>query len=280
MRKLAIVQARFESARLPGKVLADIGGQPMLVRVLERARRAQTLDGVVVATSVQPSDDTVARVCDQRGYQYFRGHAQDVLDRYYQAARTFGVDIIVRITADCPVIDPGVIDRVVLAFLGLPNPEPDGGQTGSYSEIASGLSAAQLPYDFAANRLPPPWKRSYPIGLDVEVCTFQALQQAWENAGQGHQREHVMPYLYEQEGRFRVLLVDYEQDCGSYRLTVDTAEDLQLLRQVYANFGNRDDFSWLEVLALFERQPELMKINADVPHKIYNQVDERYDANS
>jgi spore coat polysaccharide biosynthesis protein SpsF len=254
MRTVAIVQARMGSSRLPGKVLLDIAGQPMLSRVVERARLAKTLDSVVVATTCEPADDPVQALCAQQGYPCYRGSLHDVLERYYQAARRFQAEVIVRITADCPLIDPGLIDEAVNAFLGdFPH------------------------YDFAANRLPPPWGRTYPIGLDVEVCAFTGLELAWKEADQPHQREHVMPFFYEQPQRFRILHLNHERDYGTLRWTVDTPEDLELVRQVYARFPGRDDFSWLEVLALFEREPDLAQINAGVRHKNYREVDQNSD---
>jgi spore coat polysaccharide biosynthesis protein SpsF len=276
VRKVAIVQARYASSRLPGKVLADIGGEPMLVRVVERARQATTLDKVVVATSTNPVDDVVEEQCIKRGYDFFRGSLHDVLDRYYQAALSFDAGIIVRITADCPLIDPGVIDDTVKAFTGelvvdehlkmksIPSlPDSHESAVGDYR------------YDFAANRLPPPWKRTYPMGLDIEVCTFQALERAWKEADQPHQREHVMPYFYEKEGRFRILLVNHEPDYGSFRWAVDTLEDLELVRRIYSFFENQDDFSWKDVLALLDRQPDLAGINANIRQKVYDEVDSR-----
>jgi len=257
-RTIAIIQARRAASRLPGKVLLDIGGAPMLARVVERTRRARTLSGAVVATTLDPGDDAIEALCQQRGYHCYRGSAFDVLDRYYQAASAFQADVVVRITADCPVIDPRVIDEVVTRFL---SPVEGGGQSQHW--------------DFAANRLPPPWGRTYPIGLDTEVCTYDGLKTAWEEATLPHQREHVMPFFYEQPERFRILLVNYREDLGKLRWTVDTPEDLELLRQIYARFDGRDDFSWLEVLALFEREPELARLNATVPHKHYRQVDTR-----
>ncbi|MEW6566787.1 MAG: glycosyltransferase family protein [Chloroflexota bacterium] len=249
-RVVAIVQARMGSSRLPGKVLADIAEEPMLVRVVERTRRAKTVHEVVVATTTDKADQPIAELCDRRGYRWTRGHPTDVLDRYYQAAREFSADVIVRLTADCPLIDPALIDEVVQAFL-----------------------STDPPVDFAANRIP--GDRTYPIGLDTEVCSFQALETAWRNADQPYQREHVMPYLYEVPGRFRVLHLRHEPDLGSLRWAVDTAQDLELIRQVFARFNGRDDFTWQEVLALIAHEPELTQINADVRHKTYTDVDER-----
>jgi spore coat polysaccharide biosynthesis protein SpsF len=268
LRILAIVQARMSSRRLPGKVLLDIGGEPMLGRVVERARRANTVDGIVVATTFDPIDEAIENLCRERGYACYRGSLQDVLDRYYQTARRFGADVIVRLTADCPLIDSQVIDETVNAFLGRP--------AGEAGPFAGRLE--DIPYDFAANRLPPPWKRTFPIGLDTEVCTFPGLKQAWEEARQPHHREHVMPFFYEdyrdpgsKASRFRVRLVDHVPDYGNLRWTVDTQEDLDLVREIYRRFEGRDHFSWYEVLDLFQREPELMKVNAAVHHKNYHE---------
>ena len=205
---------------------------------------------VVLATTTEAGDDPVESFCKYHGFPCFRGDPFDVLDRYYQAARLFGANTIVRLTADCPLIDPREIDRTVKAFF--------------YAEV-----------DFAANRLPPPWKRTTPIGMDTEVVTFTALEQAWRDAETKYAREHVMPYLYEKEARFRILLVDHDPDLGHLRLTVDTNEDLVLVRKIYEQFGNRDDFSLRDILDLLEENPEFLHINADIKHKGYKDVDQR-----
>lgn len=269
---IAIIQARMSSSRLPGKVLLPIAGEPMLVRVVERAHRARLVSGVVVATTDDPSDDALETLCSTRGYPCYRGSLHDVLDRYYQAAQWSGAGTVVRITADCPVIDPALVDATVQAFF-------DGG------------------YDFTANRLPPPWGRTYPIGLDTEVVSFANLQRAWNEAHAPHQREHVMPYFYENglvvdsrsasenEVRFvgphpaiplfRCLLLNDPVERGEMRWTVDTPADLELLRQIYARFPGRDDFSWTDILALLAREPDLASINQAVQHKAYTDVDDR-----
>lgn len=236
----------MSSSRLPGKVLKLINGKPMLQHVVERVRRSQMVDEVMVATTSESSDDPLAAYCQENGIAVFRGQMQDVLDRFYQAAKIAQADVVVRITADCPVIDPGLIDDLVRQFL-----------------------ASKV--DFAANRLPPPWKRTYPIGLDIEVCTFNALERAWKEADQSYQREHVMPYLYEQEGRFEILVTHYAADLGSQRWTVDTQEDLNFIQGVFDYFKGKNDFSWLEVLNVVQQHPELTEINADVRHKVFNE---------
>jgi spore coat polysaccharide biosynthesis protein SpsF len=266
-RIVAIIQARMGSSRLPGKVLQEISGEPMLKRVVDRTRRASFVDEVVVATTTDASDDPVAGFCDANGVAHTRGSLFDVLDRYYQTARQFEADVIVRVTGDCPVIDPDEIDLVVQQF------------------IDTGV-------DFAANRLPPPWGRTYPIGLDTEVCTRSALDRAWSKAKEKHQREHVMPYFYEgvdlqlinshlaigiSVRGFRIALLNHDPDYGALRWTVDTPEDLEFIRQVYARFDDRDDFTWKEMLDLIQREPDLAKINAEVHHKTMLDVDDRSD---
>lgn len=259
----------MSSSRLPGKVLTDIAGRPMLAWVVERSMRARTVDSVVVATTTDPADEAVAALCQTRGYACYRGSLNDVLDRCYQAARLYKAEAIVRITGDCPLMDAGVIDDTVDAFLG----KSKGKTSIRLTEWPPGPRLGGIfPYDFATNRLPPPWHRTYPIGLDVEVCTLQALEYAWSHADRSYQREHVMPYLYEEEGRFRVLLVDHEPDYGWHRWTVDTVKDLELIRLIYSHLGGRIDFSWQEVLALFDRQPELAAINAQVRAKHFREA--------
>lgn len=244
-RVVAIIQARMGATRLPGKVLEDIAGQPMLVRVVERARLAKSLASVVVATTIDPGDDIVAELCKNRGYPFVRGDAQDVLARYLQVAHAYQADIVVRLTADCPLIDPGEIDHVVSDFL-----------------------ESEPPVDYASNRI----VRSYPIGLDTEVMKIDALEQAGHEANQRYQREHVTPYLYEEPGRFRTLSIESGGDYGAMRWTVDTPEDLAFARQIYQRLEGRSDFGWRDVLAILEREPELAEINANIRHKGFREV--------
>ena len=277
-RAVAIVQARMGSSRLPGKVLMDIEGVPMLRRVVERTRRATTIHDTVVATTTDALDDEIAEYCRESGIHAIRGSTFDVLDRYHTAARQTRADIIVRITADCPLIDPILVDNAVQVLVGAPRPP------------ASKRPVQPTAFDFVANRLPPPWRRTYPIGLDTEVCTFLALERAWTEAKRPADREHVMPYLYEgvnlvSEGApqvtgtslrgFRVALLNHQENLGAYRWTVDTANDLEFVRQVYRLLRQTPQFSWLEVLALVRRNPELVAINAGIRHKTLGETDER-----
>jgi spore coat polysaccharide biosynthesis protein SpsF len=273
MNVVAIIQARIASSRLPGKVLAEIDDRPMLTWVVERARRAGQVDSVVVATTTDAGDDPIAEFCVQHGYPHTRGSAYDVLDRYVQTARAHHADVIVRITADCPLLDPALVDDAVRQLLG----------------------EEQAPrFDFVANRLPPPWGRTYPIGLDVEVFTMQALERAWHEADEKHQREHVTPYFYEgvpaealrfdqnqapiatgtSPRGFRVALLHHPTDRGHHRWTVDTPQDLKLVRAIVSHFPG-DAFTWLDVLSLIEQEPSLAQINAQVQHKTHLDVDDR-----
>lgn len=283
---VAIIQARMASSRLPGKVLLGIDGEPMLAHVVTRARLALLVDRVAVATTSETSDNPVAEFCAAQGYHCYRGSQYDVLDRYYQAARQYEANVIVRITADCPLLDPALVDQTIAYFLG-----EEGGQP-AYTATPE----CPYPWDFAANRLPPPWGRTYPIGLDSEVCSFQALERAWREASQPHQREHVMPYLYEyspvadsrqlaaynspaksnqDHPQFRALLVNHPEDFGALRWTVDTAADLELVRRIFTHFHPRRDFTWLEVLEYYQSEPALAQINADIQHKKLFDIDEQ-----
>jgi spore coat polysaccharide biosynthesis protein SpsF len=251
MKTVAIVQGRMASSRLPDKILKDIGGKPMLAWVVDQARKAHRIDQVVVATTSEASDDPVEAYCQENGIPCYRGSMLDVLDRFYQAARHFQADVVVRFTADCPLIDPQLVDQVLEKFF----------KAGA---------------DFAANRLPPHFTRTYPIGLDTEVATFAALERAWVEATAKHDREHVMPFLYEVDGRFKVVRLEYERDYGWMRWTVDTLADLELIRQIAARLKDRPDFTWLDVVKLFEQEPELAAINSNVKHRTMYDVDERY----
>jgi spore coat polysaccharide biosynthesis protein SpsF len=247
---VCIIQARMGSSRLPGKVLKEICGRPMLDWVVQRAALSQLVTSIVVATTINSADDPIVEFCIKSRINCFRGNEFDVLDRYYQAAKTNNADIVVRLTADCPLIDPLLIDEPIKR-----------------------LMAADA--DFTANRLPPPYQRTYPIGLDVEVVTFAALEKAWQQAKKPYEREHVMPFLYDPQNTFKIILLEAEQNYGSQRWTVDTPEDLEFIRQVTAILGCRLEFSWQDVLKTIEAYPELAEINADITHKSFNDVDHR-----
>ena len=229
----------MSSTRLPGKVMMDLAGEPMLMRVMNRARRADTVDELVVATTTRSADDQIARFCEQRGYLVFRGSEDDVLDRYYQAALFRKAETVVRITSDCPLIEPLVIDRVVGEFM---SHTPD--------------------VDYVSNTL----QRSFPRGLDVEVMAFRALEKAWQEDRNAAWREHVTPYIYRNPERFRILNVASDNDYSQMRWTVDTPEDLAFVRRIYGHFGN-DSFNWNEVLRALETHPDWLEINQHIRQK-------------
>jgi len=247
---VAIIQARMSSSRLPGKALLPVGGVPMLKRVIDRVSRAGLIDKVLVATTTDERDDAIQKACVEWGVAFYRGSLYDVLDRYYQAALQSGAKTVVRITADCPMIDPGEIDRVIENFF-----EKD--------------------CDFLANRLPPPFKRTTPIGMDTEVCRFEILEQAWKNASQGFEREHVMPWIYSVEGRARVCVVDDPRQIGHLRFTVDTPADYALANKIYAHFAENDRFGLDELLEANLKHPEWQESLKDVQHKSYLDTDQR-----
>jgi spore coat polysaccharide biosynthesis protein SpsF len=238
VRTIAIIQARMGSTRLPGKVLADLGGESVLARVVCRLRRADLIDDIVVATTDSTADDAIISECRRLGVVWFRGSETDVLDRYYQTAGAYDAAAVVRITADCPLIDPDLVDETIRKF--------------------QNRSA-----DYASNAI----QRSYPRGLDVEVFTMVSLKLAWEAATHSHEREHVTPYFYEHPELFRLASLVGTTDYSRYRWTLDTQEDLQLLLAIYGRFANRDKFTWREVIALMEREPYLFDFNSNVRQK-------------
>ena len=266
---VCIIQGRMSSSRLPGKVLLDLAGKPMLQWVIERVQKSQLIDQTIVATSSDASDDPISEWCNSHHYNCHRGSLHDVLDRFYGAALATNAEIVVRVTADCPFIDAQLIDQTI-SLLNTP--------------------VDQSSPSFTANRLPPPFHRTFPIGLDVEVCSMAALENAWINAKELFHREHVMPYLYEgtalsttaqntqwgwSKYGFLVSILNYSQDYGLKRWTVDTAEDLEFARQVAKHLPKDPDFSWLEMLAVIKAHPELEMINAEIRHKTMKEVDER-----
>ncbi len=238
-RVLAIIQARMGSTRLPGKILEDLAGRSMLARVVNRTRRAEGLADVVIATTLNPHDDVVEQYCAAEGWHSYRGSEDDVLDRYYQAALAFGADVIVRITCDCPLIEPEIIGRATRELIS------------SYPEA-----------DYVSNTL----TRTFPRGLDVEVMTLDALERAWREDDDPAWREHVTPYIYRHPERFKIRNILSEEDFSAMRWTVDTAEDLDFVREIYRRFKD-DTFNWKQVLQLLEANPELAEINREVTQK-------------
>ena len=241
MKVVAIVQTRMGSTRLPGKVMKPLLGLPMLARLLERLARCQKLDDVVVATTDDGSEQPIVELVDSLDVHVFRGSEDDVLTRYYGAAQRYGADVVVRITSDCPLIAPEVIDKCVGAFL------------------ASGGDV-----DYASNG----FKRTYPRGLDTEVFGVGALEAAHNEASTPPEREHVTPFIWEQPQRFRLLDVVDAEDHSDLRWTVDTPEDFELVSKIYgALYPTNPAFSYRDVLRLLDEHPAWSNLNRHIEQK-------------
>jgi spore coat polysaccharide biosynthesis protein SpsF len=235
-----IIQARLGSTRLPGKVLKEVLGRPLLTYLLERMARAITIGRVVVATTTLPEDDPIVELCQQLGVAIYRGSSDDVLSRYAEAAELYGGDPIVRVTSDCPLLDPAVVDRVVRAYMNIP------------------------PCDYCSNTL----IATYPRGMDVEVFGRQALSRAAAEAVNAPEREHVTLYLYRHPEMFTLRNVAYGRDVSSNRWTVDTAEDFELVRTLLeALYPTNPHFTLEQLLQLIDSHPEWAQMNAHIQQK-------------
>ncbi len=250
MKTVMIIQARMGSSRLPGKVLKPLNGKPMLAWVVERASRAKSIDQCLVATTVDASDDPIQEWCEANGVAVYRGSVYDVLDRYYNAAKSAEADVIIRVTADCPLIDPAVIDELFAFF-------------------------KREDADFAANRLPPPWHRTYPIGLDAEIVSMPMLEKAWKTAEEKFEREHVMPWFYDTPGRCKVAIMDNDEDLGMHRWTVDTPDDYAMMDLLFQKLADPSGASMKTIMETIAANPELEKINASSVAKDVKVIDNR-----
>ncbi len=244
MRTVAIIQARIGSTRLPGKVLLDLCGKTILGRVVERTSRMKRIKDIVVATSSLESDDSIEEECRRLGVACFRGSETDVLDRFRGAAQALSAAQCVRITADCPLIDPGVSDDIVERF-----------------ETAGPL------VDYASNKIP----QSFPRGLDTEVFTREALERSARWAKKPYHRTHVTAYMYQTPELFTLLSVTSDVDRADWRWTVDTPEDLAFVRSIYERMDGKPDFGWLDVVKLIDAEPALADVNRHVVQKEVDQ---------
>jgi glutamate-1-semialdehyde 2,1-aminomutase/spore coat polysaccharide biosynthesis protein SpsF len=233
----AIVQARMGSSRLPGKTLMDVAGRPLLGHLVDRARRIPGLERVIIATTERPADRAIITFAEAEGLPVYAGSEDDVLDRFHQAASRFGVSVVVRVTPDCPLLDPAVAGLVLQRFLD-----------------------ARGTLDYASNTQPP----TFPDGQDTEVFSADALARAWREARLPSEREHVTPYIWKQPDRFRLANVRHAQDLSAQRWTVDEAADLGFVRAVYARLGAGRLFGMEDVLALLRREPALRDINGSL----------------
>jgi spore coat polysaccharide biosynthesis protein SpsF len=237
-RVVAVIQARLGSTRLPGKALADLAGRPVLAHVAERAAAIPGVDGVVLATTVSTADDLLEAFAGRAGIGCVRGSEADVLDRFLLASREAGAGAVVRITADCPLLDPEVSGRVVAEYV-----------------------ARRPGVDYVSNVHPP----TYPDGLDTEMFSAEALETAWREARLPSEREHVTPYIWKHPERFRLANVEHEEDLSAHRWTVDTEADLAFVRSVFEGLGAGAARAGMrQVLRLLGERPELRGLNAGI----------------
>lgn len=225
------------STRLPGKILEEIAGQTMLERVVARVSQSRLITSVIVATTTSGADDETARAAARLGVGVTRGSEADVLDRFHDAAAESGAETIVRVCADSPFIDPVVCDQAVSAFI-----------------------SADPRVDYASNKLNP----TFPLGLDVEVFSRDALELAWNESTETFERSHVTVHMYQNPHVFRLLPVTTEGSFHDMRWTVDTPDDLAFARAVFERLENRTSFGWREIVSLLEREPSLAEINSHV----------------
>jgi spore coat polysaccharide biosynthesis protein SpsF len=238
MKIVTVIQARTGSTRLPDKVLLPLAGKPLIIRMLERVRKSEITGNIVVAVTKEESDDKLADICNAEGYNIFRGHTTDLLDRHYQAGLEYNAEAVVKIPSDCPLIDPQIITRVINTFI-----------------------SSESKYDYVSNLHP----ATYPDGNDVEIMSMHALEKAWKEAGKDFEREHTTPFLWENPELFRIGNVEWETGFDysmSQRWTIDYREDYLFIKEVYdALYENNADFGLNDILNFLEAHPEVKAIN-------------------
>lgn len=243
MTTAIIVQARMGSTRLPGKIMKKVLDKPLLEYQLERLLRVKQADQVIIATTDNGEEQPIVELCQRMGVPYFRGSEEDVLARYYGAAIKYGADVIVRITSDCPLIDPAVVDKVIGFYL-----------------------AHKEEYDYVSNTFP---ELTYPRGMDTEVFSYKVLKEAYEEAKDQPEREHVTIFIKRRPERYRIKNLPYGKDYSHYRWTVDTPEDFALIeKMITALYPVNPCFTLEDCLALLVEHPEWVKINAEVQQKL------------
>jgi len=228
------------STRLPGKVLMPLAGRPALFHTIERVQRANLINEIVIATSTLPQDDIIEKEAAFIHIKTFRGSEGDVLERYYLAAKEANADTVVRVTSDCPLIDPAVLDQLIELF-------------------------KETNADYASNFFA---RRTYPRGLDAEVFTFKALEHAQEKATQKHEREHVTPFIWAQPKLFKCASLQQDKDLSTLRWTLDEKDDYRLLTEIFNTlYPQNPNFSTEDILTLLEKRPELKTLNEHVEQK-------------
>lgn len=242
MKIVAIVQARMDSTRLPGKVLMRLGGKTVLENVVNRLLSVPLISEVVIATTIKASDDKIVEEAKRLNVSFFRGDEEHVLSRYYEAAIQHHADIIVRVTSDCPVIDPVLTNRIIQYYI-------------------------ESEFDYVSNTL----ERTFPRGLDTEVFSIEALKRSYLKAYTNDHREHVTPYIYQHPNEFNIGQFVGDFDNSSYRWTLDTKEDYRLMTEIFNNlFNDKQIFYWESIIQLMKDQPQLPLINAHIQQKQLN----------
>lgn len=233
---IAVIQARISSTRLPGKILKKIEGKTILEHVINRVKAAKNLDDVIVATTVKKEDLEIVKLCAGLGISVFCGSEDDVLDRYYQTARLFKANHIVRITSDCPLIDFKIIDDVTDLYF-------------------------KEKVDYVSNTIP----ETFPDGEDVEVFSLKVLKTAWKNAKMSSEREHVTPYIKNNPNIFKIVNLKFNINLNNKRWTIDEPEDFEFIKIIYKNLYSEDSlFGMRKILNFLKKHPEIEKINKNI----------------
>lgn len=237
MKVAAIVQARCGSTRFPNKVFAELSGHPLIFHVINRLRFAKTIDEIVLATTTNSLDDKLEKWARQQGVKAYRGSENDVLNRYFMAAKSANADVVVRITADDPFKEPQIIDKAVCTLI-------------------------ETKSDFVCNNNPP----TYPEGLDVEVFTMEALDKAEQNSSSEFEREHVTQYFYRNPSSFKIINISHTDNLSYLRWTIDTDKDFLMTQRVYSQLYHNEStiFHMNDILDLLKQQPEIAEINSMV----------------
>lgn len=243
MRVVAIIQARMGSTRLPGKVMMKIQGKTVLDHVISRVKQSKGIDDIVIATTTESDDDTIVEEAKRLNVKCFRGSEDDVLCRYYYAAKENKADAVVRITSDCPLIDPKIIDEMITKYKKLHR---------------------EGKVDYLSNTL----ERTFPRGLDAEIFLFKALEDAYYNAQVTYQREHVTPYIYEHPEKFTLAVYTCDEDYSMHRWTLDTPEDFEMITKIYVELYIKDELILFSgIINFLIKHPEITEINNKVNQK-------------
>jgi len=243
----AIIQARMNSSRLPGKVLRKIENKPILYYVVNQTRSSKLIDDIIIATTINSQDNKIVNFCKEHHIKYFCGSEKDVLDRYYKCAKKFNCDYIVRITSDCPLIDPFIIDKIITKFL-----------KNSYDYVSNNIEKGRDGI----------WKNSecnFPQGMTVEVCTFSAIEKAWKKAKKPSEREHVFPYIQFNPKLFKAYNIKNRINLSHIRCTVDRNDDLRFVREICKRIKKKKVVHIKDILKVLEKEPNLININNHIP---------------